>query len=56
MGGIGNFALSAKQVSRDNCRLAERSARCINDVPLTLDLTLFFHKSGHGMLSFILII
>ena len=47
--GVGDFALAAEQISRSNGGLAHGLAGSIDDVPLTLDVALVRHKSGHGV-------
>ena len=51
VGGEGGLGLAAQQVGSPDGGLAQGLARGVQDVPLTLNVGLVCHKSGHGVSS-----
>ena len=51
VGGVSDFAFAAQQVSSPDSGLAQGLTGGVQDVPLTLNVGLVCHKSGHGVSS-----
>ena len=51
VGGVSGLGLAAQQVGSPNGGLSQGLAGGVQDVPLTLNVGLVCHKSGHGVSS-----
>ena len=51
VGGVSGLGLAAQKVGSPDSGLAQGLARGVQDVPLTLNVGLVCHKSGHGVSS-----